>query len=166
MPRIYKAASFRSTVIELEEVKCRSPQKEWQALRTNFRFSIPNLAKRSVEELDGFVDVGLGRVQHGGEAKGVAVQAAFANEQAVLASALHHLRGSFGSGLFRLAVFHQFERLHQSHASHVADERMLRLQLLQLAAAVCAAHGRVLEQIVFFAQFDSCSGPYSRDRLS
>jgi len=35
-PRISKPASFRSTVIELEDVKRRLPQKEWQALPTNF----------------------------------------------------------------------------------------------------------------------------------
>src|SRR5947207_11932876 len=83
----------------------KSSKKKWPALRADSRFSIPNLTEGLVEELDGFVDVGLGRVQHGGEAQGIAVEAALANEQAVLARALHHLRCSFGSRLLRLGSF-------------------------------------------------------------
>src|SRR5260370_28527111 len=127
MRRSSKEVSFRPIASELWEEKNQSPQRKWQALQANSRFSIPDLTERLVEELDGFVDVGLGRVQHGGEAQGVAVQAALANEQTVLARALHHLRGRFGGGLFRLAVFYQFERLHQSHTAHVANERVLCL---------------------------------------
>jgi len=42
----------------------------------------PDLTERLVEELDGFIDVGLGRIQHGSEPQRVAVEAAFADEQA------------------------------------------------------------------------------------
>src|SRR6266436_989677 len=95
---------------------------------------IPNFIERLVEELDGFVDVGLGGVQHGGEAESVTVKAAFADEQTVLPGALHHLRRGFGSGLLSLAVFHQLERLHQPHSAHVADEKVFLLQLFEFSA--------------------------------
>src|SRR5467141_3064099 len=100
MRRSYKEVSFRPIASELRVEKNQSPQRKWQALQANSRFSTPDLTERLVEELDGFVDVGLGRVQHGGEAEGVAVEAAFADEQAILARALHHLGGGFGGGLF------------------------------------------------------------------
>src|SRR5579864_2082551 len=128
--------------------------------------SVPDLGEGSVEEADGFVDVGLGRVEHGGEAEGVAVETAFADEQTVLAGALHDLRGGFGSRLFGLAIFHQFERLHQAHAAYVADERMLLLQLFELGAEVRANSVRVFEQLFFLDQFDGCFGGDAGDGIS
>src|SRR5579863_2289486 len=44
-----------------------------------------NFAEGFVEDADGFVDVGFGGVEHGGEADDVAGKAAFADEQAVVA---------------------------------------------------------------------------------
>src|SRR5260370_34455619 len=117
----------------MEEAKHKLPIKIGSARPATFYFSILDLIEGLIEELDGFIDVGLGGVQHGSHADGVSVEAALADEQAILARALHHLGGGFGSWLFGLAVFDQFERLHQSHAADVTDERMLGLQFFQLA---------------------------------
>jgi len=64
------------------------------------------------------------------------VEAALPIEQAILARALHQLGGGFGSWFFGLAVFDQFERLHQSMPPDVADHRVLGLQFFQLAAEI------------------------------
>src|SRR6266446_1019453 len=84
-----------------------------------------------VEELNGIVDVGFGSVEHGGEAKDVAIEAALADEEAVVAGALHNLCGGFGRGLFGLAVFDEFEGLHEAHAADFADQRVFLLKLFQ-----------------------------------
>src|SRR5689334_5271177 len=120
----------------MEEAKHKSPKQVQQALKPNSRFSIPDLAEGAVEQLDGFVHIRLGGIQHGREAESIAVEAAFADEQAILARALHHLCGGFGGGFFRLAVLHEFERLHESHAANVANERILRLQLFEFAPEI------------------------------
>jgi len=125
-----------------------------------------DLAEGFVEELDGFVDVGLGGVEHGGHAQGVAVEAAFADEQAVLAGALHDLGGGFGSGLFRFAVLHEFERLHQAHAANVADERILGLQLFELATEIGADDVGVFAQIFFLDQFNGGAGGDAGDGIA
>jgi hypothetical protein len=65
-----------------------------------------NFAEGFVEKADGFVDIGFGGVEHGGKAEDVAHEAAFADEQAVVAGAFHDLRGLRGCGLFGFAVFH------------------------------------------------------------
>src|SRR6266851_854977 len=122
MPRISRAVFFRSTAFEPGGAVRTESKKELQTVARRPSSLILNLTERLVEELDGFVDVGLGGVQHGGEAESVTVKAAFADEQAVLPGALHHLRGGFGGGLLSLAVFHQLERLHQPHSAHVANE--------------------------------------------
>src|SRR5258708_8250918 len=150
----------------MEEAKRKLPIKIGSARPANFYFSILDLTEGLIEELDGFVDVRLGGVQHGSHADGVSVEAALADEQSILARALHHLGGGFGSWLFGLAVFDQFERLHQSHAAHVADKRMLGLQFFQLAAEVFADHVRILQQIFFFNQFDGGLGRYAGNGIA
>jgi len=60
-------------------------------------------------------------VQHGGKAESVAVEAApCPMSRAILSRAAPSLlRGGFPEqASFRFAVFHQFERLHESHAAH------------------------------------------------
>src|SRR5208282_4622050 len=52
-----------------------------------------NFTERFVEQADGFVDVGFGGVEHGGEAEDIAHEAAFADEEAIVAGALHDLGG-------------------------------------------------------------------------
>src|SRR5271154_239340 len=64
-----------------------------------------NFAEGLVEKSDSFVYVGLGGVEHGSEAEDVAHEAAFADEEAVVAGAFHHLRGLRGRRLFGFAVF-------------------------------------------------------------
>src|SRR5216683_974463 len=110
MPRISRAVFFRSTAFEPGGAVRTESKKESQTVARRPSSLILNLTERLVEEFDGFVDVGLGGVQHGGEAKGVAVEAAFSDEQAVLPGALHHLRRGFGSGLLGPAVFHELKR--------------------------------------------------------
>ena len=43
-----------------------------------------------------------------------------------------------GAGVLRFAILHQFDRLHQAHAAHIADERILLLHLFQLRAQISA----------------------------
>src|SRR5476651_1508885 len=71
-------------------------------------------AERSVQQLHGVVHVALGGVEHGRHANRITEQAAFADQQAVVARPLHHLVSGFRRGFFGLEVFHQFERLHQA----------------------------------------------------
>jgi hypothetical protein len=59
--------------------------------------------------MDGLVHVRFADIQHGGKPDDVAVQAALADQQAVLAGAFEQLIGGLGSGLLGHAVLHQFE---------------------------------------------------------
>src|SRR3989441_2195460 len=52
----------------------------------------PDFGERFIEQAGGFIHVGLGDIEHGGEANDVAVEAALADQQAVVAGALHQLQ--------------------------------------------------------------------------
>src|SRR5579859_552946 len=117
-----------------------------------------HFAERLVEEADGFVDVGLGGVEHGGEAKDVAHEAAFADEKPVVAGAFHDLRGLRRGRLFGLSVFDEFESLHQAHAADVADKRIFLLKLFELCAEVRSHRGSVFAEVLFFDQLDGGAG--------
>src|ERR1700685_3605559 len=73
-----------------------------------------NLAEGFIEETDTLVHVGFANIHGRGHADGVAVEAAFADEQAVGACALHDLICFLRGGLFGLAIFYEFERLQQA----------------------------------------------------
>ena len=60
------------------------------------------------------------------------VHSPFANEQPAVLGFVHYAVSFLWGRLFRLAIFHQFDSLQQSHAAHFADERMLLLQFFQL----------------------------------
>ena len=68
--------------------------------------------------------------------------------------------------LFGLPVFDQLQRLHQAHAAHVADERVLRLQLFQLAAQVGADGVGVVEQLFFFNHLNRGARRHRRHRVA
>src|SRR5216684_8980827 len=56
--------------------------------------SVLHFAERLIQQADALVHVSFGDVEHRREPQHVAKQAAFTDEQAVVARALHHLRGS------------------------------------------------------------------------
>ena len=62
--------------------------------------------------------------------------------------------GLLGSGFFGGAIFDQFESLHQPFAAHIADERMLLLQLFEPCAEMGANCVCVDAQMFFFDDFD------------
>src|SRR3984885_57845 len=116
--------------------------------------SPPDIFKRFIEQANAFIHVGLGDVHRRSHANDVAVEAALADQKAVVARAFKDLVCGFGSGLFGLAVFHQLEGLHHAHAAHIADERIFLLQFFKLGAEITADNVGVLTQIFFFDDLD------------
>ena len=70
------------------------------------------------------------------------------------ARAFEHLVRFLRRGLLGLAILHQFERLHHAHAAHVADQRVLLLQLFELSAEVAADDVSIFAQVFFLDHFD------------
>src|ERR1700733_10454167 len=122
-----------------------------------------DLAEGFVEEADSFVHVGLRNIHGRSHADCVAIEAAFADEQAVGACSLHDLICFLRGGLFGLAIFNEFEGLHHAHAANVADERIFLLELLEFLPEVAADYMRMLKQIFFLNDFNhgaGCDGGY------
>src|ERR1700735_1171076 len=125
-----------------------------------------DLAERFIEEADAFVHVGFGDIHGRSHADGVAVEAAFADEEAVGAGTFHDLICLLRGGLFCLTVFHKFEGLHHAHTANVADERIFLLQLFEFFPEVAAHHMRILEKIFFFDYLADGAGCNRRDRVA
>ena len=66
------------------------------------------------------------------------VQPAFAHQQAVNPQTFEQLIRQIGGGFLALAVLHEFNAVHQAHAAHVADDRVLLLQRFQARVEVIA----------------------------
>src|SRR6202453_529500 len=126
----------------------------------------PDLAEGFIEETDTLVRVGFGNVHGRGHADGIAVEAAFADEQAVGAGAFHDLICFLRGRLFGFAVFHKFECLQHTHAANVADERILLLQLFELSPQVAADYVSILKKIFFLDHFDDGPRRDGRDRIA
>ena len=92
--------------------------------------------------------------------------AALADQQPVAARGFHHLRGGARGGRFGLAILHQFERLHQSHAAHIADDGVFIPQLLQLAPQVCAGLGGIGQQVLLLDQIQHGFGRGRGNRIA
>src|SRR5271169_1163400 len=99
------------------------PRRSWLPRR--------NLAERLVEQPDAFVYISLRNVHWWSEPDHVGVEAALADQQTVCPRALHQFRGFRERRFFRLPVANELESLHHPHAAHVADQRILFLQLFE-----------------------------------
>ena len=76
------------------------------------------------------------------------------------------LRGLRGGRRLRLAILHQFDRLHQAHAAHVADELVLLLQFLQASRAGKRRPRRIGHQVLLFDEIDHRLGRGGGHRIA
>ena len=65
-----------------------------------------------------------------------------------------------------MAVFHEFERLHQTHAADVADERIFFLEAFEPSAEMGADGVRILEEIFFFNHLNGGARGDGADRIA
>src|SRR5437762_3386264 len=108
----------------------------------------------------------LRRVQHHAGANYVAVEAALTYKHAALLCFLHDLRDRLRVWFLGFAILDQFERLHQAHTAHVANDRILLFQFFQSLTEVSADFRRVLFQIVVLDYFQYGEGGGARNRIA
>ena len=124
--------------------------------------------KSGIQRLDQFIDVVLRRVEHQAGADDVAVEAAFADQDALAFGFFEDLeRRPAGAGSFVLRSLTSSMRLHQAHAADVADDRMLFLQLVELArASIRRRRRQFVLQVLFFDHLDDGQRGGHRDGVA
>src|SRR5512141_2682022 len=113
-------------------------------------------AKRVIEHLDGKICI-VGRDAHRRlDADNVAVDAALAEQDSHLAATLEQPQRLRLRRLLRSAITHELHAEHQSHSTHVANQRVIVHQLPESRLETTADNARVLLKPVFVDYIENC----------
>src|SRR5947209_1636085 len=135
--------------------------------RHDHRINAPSgRGEARVQRLDQLINRVLRRVEHDARADDVAVEAALADEDAAPLRLLEDFEDGLRVRLFGLAVFDQFNGLHESHAAHVAYTSVLVFEFFEALAEVRADFGGVTPQVFVFDEFDDGQRRGHRDGVA
>lgn len=90
-----------------------------------------HFGKRFINDFEHEIRVGPGDAHRGFDAKGVAVEAAFADEEAEVLATFENLRAFGGGGFFGGTILDEFNAEHETFAADFADDGMFFGELVE-----------------------------------